>query len=449
MAGRTERPTRHEYYLDLAEAVAQRSTCLRRQFGAVIVKDDEVISTGYGGAPRGMPNCCDIGFCYRGELGARSGEHYEFCRAVHAEQNAIIEAPRWRMMGATLYLVGLDSETGERWWNTEPCRICKRHIVNAGIRTVIARQGDKTRRFSVQAWERKFLGELKKKNGRFVPVRPPRLFSIPADEKRAERLKSRFALNQAIVVQTGSREDPKLAVARVANRFFVSKVRTGDSVALSCGDTILALLEFLPRQPRLKLSISQLSIESNPSMIHQAPATLVGILRAKCSQKSDVYGIQLPTADLVPSPVQFREELRNTEFFKKLRKKARRSKHLFLGLGSAGPDSASFWSMAQAATKGRFRQFVKKLGIVGEVNNQPFDAGGKNVTADIPGFSDQVINVLSLDEIRDMASKAGKHSVVMVATGKTKAEPMRVALDTGVANVLVTGQEDADRLLDE
>lgn len=107
-----QRQSKHKhnkYYLDMAEQSALMSTCLRRNFGAVIVKHDQVIATGYGGAPRGTPHCIEVGFCYRGELGARPGEHYEFCRGVHAEQNAIIQAPRLDMLGAVLYLVGLDA----------------------------------------------------------------------------------------------------------------------------------------------------------------------------------------------------------------------------------------------------------------------------------------------------------------------------------------------------
>ena len=89
-----ERRDKINYYLDLAEAVAQRSTCLRRHFGAVIVKDDEVISTGYSGAPRGRENCTDLNYCVRTRLNVPRGERYELCRSVHAEMNAVISAAR-------------------------------------------------------------------------------------------------------------------------------------------------------------------------------------------------------------------------------------------------------------------------------------------------------------------------------------------------------------------
>lgn len=127
------------YYLDLAEAVSQRCTCLRRHYGAVIVKEDEVISTGYVGAPRGRANCTDLGYCLRTKLGVPRGERYELCRSVHAEANAIISASRRDMLGATLYLVGKEVSTGEYVENTICCSMCKRLVINAGIEKVIVR----------------------------------------------------------------------------------------------------------------------------------------------------------------------------------------------------------------------------------------------------------------------------------------------------------------------
>lgn len=127
------------YYLDIAETVIERGTCLRRNFGAVIVKDDEIISTGYVGAPRGRANCCDLGYCKREKLNVPRGERYELCRSVHAEQNAIISAPRNEMIGSTLYLVGKTVDTKEYVEKTMPCALCKRMIINAGIKNVIIR----------------------------------------------------------------------------------------------------------------------------------------------------------------------------------------------------------------------------------------------------------------------------------------------------------------------
>lgn len=127
------RPSKTEYYLGIAEAVSKRSTCLRRQYGAIIVKDDEIISTGYNGSPRGECNCCDTGECWREANNIPHGERYEMCKAIHAEQNAIISAARRDMIGATLYLVG--TEDGHRI-HAEPCDICRKFIANAGLKVV-------------------------------------------------------------------------------------------------------------------------------------------------------------------------------------------------------------------------------------------------------------------------------------------------------------------------
>ena len=130
-----------DYYLGIAAAVLERSTCLRRQYGAIIVRNDEIISTGYNGAPRGRKNCSDLGRCTREVLSIPSGERYELCRSVHAEANAIISASRRDMLGGTLYLVGRDARTGAYLTDTTSCSMCRRQIINAGIETVISRVG--------------------------------------------------------------------------------------------------------------------------------------------------------------------------------------------------------------------------------------------------------------------------------------------------------------------
>ena len=127
------------YYLDIAEAVSERGTCLRRNYGAIIVKNDEIISTGYVGAPRGRKNCSDLGVCIRSELNIPRGERYEVCRSVHAEANAIISASRDQMIGATMYLVGKEVSTGDYVKEANSCSMCKRMIINAGIKNVIIR----------------------------------------------------------------------------------------------------------------------------------------------------------------------------------------------------------------------------------------------------------------------------------------------------------------------
>ena len=134
-----ERVSKINYYLDIAQTVAERSTCLRRKFGSIIVKNDVIVSTGYNGAPRGRKNCDELNFCYREKLGIPRGERYELCRAVHSEQNAIIAAPREQMLGATLYMVCVSPEDGAILPGTTSCMMCKRVIINAGIEKVIIR----------------------------------------------------------------------------------------------------------------------------------------------------------------------------------------------------------------------------------------------------------------------------------------------------------------------
>jgi len=168
-----KRVSEDQYYLNIAREVAARSTCLRRKFGAVIVKSKQIISTGYCGAPRGTANCSDIGACLRNQLGAKKGEHYEWCRSVHGEANAIIHASRFDMMGGTLYLVGLEVETGQIVADAEPCRMCKRMIINAGInRVVIQLANDEVRTVQVEEWMKSNLGEYKEVKGKLVPVKP-------------------------------------------------------------------------------------------------------------------------------------------------------------------------------------------------------------------------------------------------------------------------------------
>lgn len=148
-----ERRDKTNYYLDIAETVAKRGTCLRRNFGAVIVKNDEIISTGYTGAPRGRKNCSDLGFCKREELKIPRGTRYELCRSVHAEANCIISASRRDMIDSTLYLVGINVKTKELVKDANSCSMCKRLIINASIKKVIVRDTkDDYRTILVNDW---------------------------------------------------------------------------------------------------------------------------------------------------------------------------------------------------------------------------------------------------------------------------------------------------------
>jgi len=134
-----ERIDKINYYLDIAETVLERGTCLRRNYGAIIVKNDEIISTGYTGAPRGRKNCIDLGYCMREQLQIPRGERYEKCRSVHAEANACLSAARKDMIDGTLYLVGKDKKTGKYVEQGNSCSMCKRMIINSGIEKVIIR----------------------------------------------------------------------------------------------------------------------------------------------------------------------------------------------------------------------------------------------------------------------------------------------------------------------
>ena len=134
------RISKENYYLDIAQTVLERATCLRRVYGAIIVKNDEIISTGYNGAPRGRKNCTDLGFCAREQRSVPRGERYELCRSVHAEANAIISAARRDMVGGTIYLVGRDARTGQLLGDATSCPMCRRLVINSGLKEEVIRR---------------------------------------------------------------------------------------------------------------------------------------------------------------------------------------------------------------------------------------------------------------------------------------------------------------------
>ena len=150
-----DRRDKINYYLDIAQTVAERSTCLRRCYGAILVRNDEIISTGYNGAPRGRKNCADLGLCTREAMKIPSGERYELCRSVHAEANCIISAARRDTLGGTLYLACRDPQTGALIPDSTSCTMCRRLIINAGIVQVIIRDTEKDYRVvHVEDWIR-------------------------------------------------------------------------------------------------------------------------------------------------------------------------------------------------------------------------------------------------------------------------------------------------------
>ena len=147
------RVSKENYYLDIAQTVSERSTCLRRRFGAIIVKNDSIISTGYNGAPRGRKNCDDLGYCFREKMGIPRGERYEMCRSVHAEANAIIAAPREQMLGSTLYMGCTAPEDGAVMAGTSSCMMCKKLAINAGIERIVVRDdAENFRIINVSDW---------------------------------------------------------------------------------------------------------------------------------------------------------------------------------------------------------------------------------------------------------------------------------------------------------
>ena len=133
------RVSKINYYLDIAQTVSERSTCLRRRYGAIIVKNDVIISTGYNGSPRGRANCSDIGDCTRERLNIPRGERYELCRSVHSEANAIISASRENMLGSTIYMCCTDPSDGDIISGTNSCTMCKKLILNSGISQIVIR----------------------------------------------------------------------------------------------------------------------------------------------------------------------------------------------------------------------------------------------------------------------------------------------------------------------
>ena len=150
-----QRVSKENYYLDIAQTVAERSTCLRKKYGAIIVKNDVIVSTGYNGAPRGRKNCSDLNFCMRDKLNIPRGERYEMCRSVHSEANAIIAAPREQMLGSTLYMVCVEPSDGSLVPGTNSCMMCKRMIINAGIEKVVVRDTkEQYRVIDVEYWIR-------------------------------------------------------------------------------------------------------------------------------------------------------------------------------------------------------------------------------------------------------------------------------------------------------
>lgn len=147
------RPDKHNYYLNIALEVSKRSTCMRRRYGAVIVNNDQIVSTGYAGAPRGAKNCIDLNFCLRERANVPQGERYELCRSVHAEMNAVIHASREEMLDGTIYISGTEVKSGDILLKIKPCKLCTRVIINAGLKEVVVWEGpNNVHVYNVRDW---------------------------------------------------------------------------------------------------------------------------------------------------------------------------------------------------------------------------------------------------------------------------------------------------------
>jgi len=276
-------------------------------------------------------------------------------------------------------------------------------------------------------------------------------YEFPGYEKLEADLIYKYNLADAIVVETGEEKHSLEILGQAAARYFINKVEPNSHVALSCGETLLEMLKTLPTRRNLVLTISQLSIESDPETIHQSPSTLVGILKAKSSTKSYVYGLQLPPIGLAKDQdLKFRHALHKSDCIRMLHDEALKSDVVFVGIGTPSfyrKEHQSFLKMATRAVP-NFEQRAKKLGIIGELNNQIFDERGQNRTEEVTNLRDEIINLLSLDEIKEMAADHSKCKVVLVATGSQKTTAIKTALQHHMVNVIITTKSDAERLTD-
>lgn len=271
-------------------------------------------------------------------------------------------------------------------------------------------------------------------------------YATPGDQELEAKLLLKYRLRDAVVVETGSPTQATVVVGQAAARYFVTHVKPGDRVALSCGETLLEMVKAIPSQASLEIHISQLTVEGDPSSIQQAPATLVGVLKSKLSPKSSAYATQLPPCGSVDNDSEFRRQIANSLLVKRLRKRALESNLLFVGIGAVDHAAGgSFLKLADEVTHGSFAQAVGRLGIVGEVNNRLYNEQGVDLTDEIPEISSQFVNLMGLNDLR--AAVQNGAAVVAVAAGTHKLRGIRAALATGIANVIISDRETAVRLI--
>lgn len=274
-------------------------------------------------------------------------------------------------------------------------------------------------------------------------------YTVPGDEYLEAKLIFKYKLVNAVVVESASDDQARSIVGQAAARYFLGNVNDQEGVAFSCGETLLEMVKAIPSQRSLTLKVSQLSIEGDPSAIHQAPATLVGLLRAKLSEASEATGIQLPPSGTVRDDGRFREQLLQSKLMASLQQKVRACRFVFIGVGpivKGKVDAHSFKAISDSGISTAIDRSIRDLAIVGEINNRLFDSHGRDCTEMIPGLGSYFLSVIDLDQLRLLVKQGAQ--VVLVATGLNKLEAIRVALETDLANVVITDRMVASRLLD-
>lgn len=279
-------------------------------------------------------------------------------------------------------------------------------------------------------------------------------FSVPSEFSLAAKLRSKFGLLDAVVVETRELDIGRSIVGEAAAMYFLENVGQTDAVGFGAGGTLFEMARALPRLRDNDNSISMLTVEANPEFVHEAPSTIVGIVRSRLGS-GDVYGVALPPIETTES-LDERRRWKGSMSFKRLRKRALGCKFYFLGVGSPCQSvncGNNYFQMADQATGGQFGKLINDYSLVGEVSNLVFDAKGHDRTDDIPDLEKVFLDLITLDElraasvIRSVEDADEQRYVVGVATGEEKAEAIRIALETKIFNVMITGVADAERLL--
>lgn len=266
--------------------------------------------------------------------------------------------------------------------------------------------------------------------------------TLPTEQDLEAKLIHAFQLLDAVVVDSGTDALAPHVIAQAAARYFLDEIRNGDSVAISCGGTLLQMVSALPKLPDLRLRIAPLSIEADPYTVHESPATLVGILRSKVNADSWAFGAHLfPPCPQDPDS-GYRRSIRTSKDFQSAVDAATTSRLIFVGVGTAKPATKSpgksFARLADMATNGAYAKLYTELGIVGEINNEPFTAAGRIVADALFQPGGYVINLVSLDTLRRATHDRKRRRVIAVAGGIDKADAIRAALRAGFVNVLIT-----------